>query len=198
MGDIMNKIKFSRDKSKFLPTASILIFGFLFIASVSIYWRYGTHSTDSIIHQDVMMLSKIFKKIHNDCSIVGFAHSKNNIDFLTVKQFVGPEVGSMSLGFSSQWKGPYLKVNPTINQQVYQILQTKSGYYIVPGDGVTLSNGKKIGLDFMLDENSDMDEMMQDPECLKSSAGALVAQIPVISKKLQDFMQHPFAFDDID
>ncbi|MFA5998540.1 MAG: hypothetical protein WC747_00770 [Candidatus Babeliales bacterium] len=194
----MNKIKFSKDKSKFLPTVSMLIFGLLFIASISIYWRYGTQSTDTIIHQDVMMLQKIFKQIHNDCSIVSFAHSKNNIDFLTVKQFVGPEVGAMSLGFSSQWKGPYLKENPTINQQVYQILQTKTGCFIVPGDGVVLSNGKKIGVDFVLDENSDMDEMMQNPECLKSSAGALVAQIPVISKKLQDFIQHPFAFDDID
>ncbi|HSW76573.1 MAG TPA: hypothetical protein VLG50_05985, partial [Candidatus Saccharimonadales bacterium] len=64
------KIKFSKDTSKLLPTTAILIFCFLFLATISIYWRYGTHSTDSLIRQDVAMLQKIFKKIHNDCSIV--------------------------------------------------------------------------------------------------------------------------------
>ncbi len=201
MGDIMHKkrkIKFSKDTSKLLPTTAILIFCFLFLATISIYWRYGTHSTDSLIRQDVAMLQKIFKKIHNDCSIVGFAHIKNNIDFLTVKEFVSSEVGAMRLGFPKQWKGPYVKDNPTIQQQVYQILHNKAGYFIIPSDGVVLSNGKKIGVDFMLDENSDIATMLQDPQQLKSSAGALVVPIPVVSKVVQDFVENPFAYEDID
>ena len=192
------KIRFSQDKSKYLPTAAIAIFVFLFIASISIYWRYGTHSTDTIIRQDIVMLQKIFKQIHNDCTIIGFNRIKNNIDFLTVKEFVGPEIGSMRLGFPRQWKGPYLKSSPTIQQQVYQILQNKAGYFIVPSDGVELSNGKKVGVDFMLDENSNIDEMMQNPSQLKSSAGALAVAIPVSSKVIQDFVANPFAYEDID
>lgn len=192
------KIKFSSDKSKFLPKAAIIIFSFLFLATISVYWRYGMHSTDSIIRQDVVMLQKIFKKIHNDCTIEGFAHIKNNIDFLTVKEFVGAEVGSMRLGFPRHWHGPYLTDNPTMQQHVYQILHNKAGYFIVPSDGVVLSNGKTIGVDFVLDENSDIDEMLQNPEQLKSSSGALVVQIPVSSQLIQDFIANPFAFEDID
>lgn len=169
----------------FFLTATI--FSALFFISAVMFWQQTHRSVEVMVHQDVMELQKIFQKIHQDCKILSFDHEKNYIDFLTVKEFVGDQVGSLNLGFAKFWKGPYMKENPEVQEHAYVILKNKQGYFIVPGDGVVLSNGKIIGKDIVLHANTDMQKMMQNPNGLKSSAGVLAAPIEVIKNK---FMLH--------
>lgn len=191
--NLNNGFKFSM-----LHVLSIFIFASLLVITVFMLWRTSRKSTDILIYEDIQLLSKIFEKINRECRILGFVHDKNYIDFLTVKDFVGSEVGSMNLMLAQQWKGPYLKDNPTIQQRQYQILHAQKGYFIVPGDGIVLGNGKKIGTDFVLDKNSDMSKILKDTNQLMSPVGALAVEIQVGSSALAGAMQGGFIFQDID
>ena len=175
---------------KWLPTLAIGLFSLLFVASAYQLMKHSKEDIDHIIVQDVENLQKIFMKIHEDCSIVSFEHDCNYIDFLTVEKFVGSEVGAMNVLHPGSWKGPYLKDNLTMQQQQYVIAKTASGYYIVPGNGVKLSNGKVMGSDIVIDASTDMANLLINSDDLYSKAGILVAEIPVGTSK---FTQGVFA-----
>jgi len=134
---------------------------------------------DQIISKEVVQLVEIMKRIDKKCKIIDFDSQKNPINFLNVTKFVGSEVGSMNLTYPDQWEGPYLKDNFTIQEKEYQIVQTKKGYFITPGDGVHLGNGKVVGKDIILDENADIAAMMRDKNALMFEGKALAAPLPV-------------------
>ena len=183
--------KFEKTNSSIIALAIIVC---LFITSAFMLYKYFTYSVDSIIVQDLKTLQKIFKKIDQNCKIVGFDHVKNYVDFLTVKEFIGSQVGSMNIINPKNWKGPYLKYNPTVDGKQYLILKNKDGYYIVPDDGVVLSNGKKIGTDIVLDEKSDMEALLSDKNSLKSLNGEIVAKISIGGSYLKNEFYKPLNY----
>jgi hypothetical protein len=130
------------------------------------YFTSSDLLTSRVIAHDVKQLEKIFTRIHNTCRILGFDHQKNIINFLNVKSFTGSEVGSMNLAYPDKWRGPYMDDNPTVQRQEYMIVQTDSGYFITPGEGVELPNGKVIGTDIKFDLDTDIMALMHDKEGL--------------------------------
>jgi hypothetical protein len=152
------------------------------IAGVSIYfllWR-SKAIVDDVVVEDVQHLQQIFKKINDRCGIINFDYQKNLIDFLTVKSFVSSEIGTMNLAYANNWEGPYVQDNPEIEGKYYQIIKTIKGYFITPGDGVKLANGKVIGSDIVLDYNTDIEKLMMDPTALQSyNKKPLAAKIDV-------------------
>lgn len=166
-------------KSIILPFLITAIFTTLLMISISMIWRQTKIVTDLIIQQDLQMLTKILNHINQECRIIKVKHEKNYIDFLTVTSFVGSEVGGLNLAFAQRWKGPYLKDNPTIQEKNYVLLANKQGYFIVPGDGVVLNNGKKIGVDIILNAQTDMQKLLKKGGCLHSEYGALAAKMDV-------------------
>ncbi len=72
----------------------------------------------------------------------------------------------MNLIYPNKWEGPYLEDNPTIQAIEYQVVRTKKGYFITPGDNVRLPNGKIVGKDIKLDEGVDITAMMNDENML--------------------------------
>lgn len=137
---------------------------------------------DTVIADEIPELVEIFRKIDNQCTILEFEHEKNHIDFLNVVKFVGSEVGSMNLMYPKNWQGPYKKDNPTIQEKLYQIINTTKGYFIAPGDGVKLTSGKVIGIDIILDKNADIPALLADGTLLKG-ARPMAAQL-VLTKPL--------------
>lgn len=127
--------------------------------------------------QEVMQLRDIFHRIHKTCTIIDFDNQKNEINFLNVEKFAGSEVGPMNLVHPEKWEGPYLKENPTMYHIAYQVVSTKKGYFITPGEGVTLPNKKVIGKDIMLDQKADIDAMMIDPNALMYKDRALATRL---------------------
>lgn len=191
------KQTFQRKKNiigKGIPMIAMGVFASLFVISLYMLFRQSNHSTDAVIVNDVQRLKQIIEEVNKDCKIIDLEHTKNYIDFLTVKEFVGSEVGAMNLTYPQNWKGPYVKDNPTVQQEQYIILKHNNGYYIVPGDGVVLGNGKKIGKDIILDESCDIEKLLQDPEGLKSSQGVLGAQIGIGGGYIQKVLQVPLRF----
>lgn len=159
-----------------LPTiTAVFLLGLLGIALQRYYAESKTISS-KLTAQTVEELALIFKKIDKTCKILSFEHEKNYIDFLTVERFIGSEIGAMNLVHPENWAGPYLRDNPTIQEQYFVIVDTPNGYYIAPGDGVKLANGKIVGKDIILNKNTDFDALIKDKEVL-SFEGKPLAQI---------------------
>jgi len=177
----MNKsiVKITESQSIWFSRGAITLFIFLFAISIYKLYQNNAHASDAVIAEQVKKLQDIFHQIHTDCGIVSFEHEKNYIDFLTVESFVSSEIGSMNLLYPKQWRGPYVQDNPTVQEQQYVVLKNKSGYFIVPGDGVHLTNGFIIGKDFILDYETDMEQAMIREDQLKSASGVLAAKLDV-------------------
>lgn len=174
-----NERPFLLSPNKIIPTLTIVLFVVLVgIALFRLFYQVRTIS-DEMISREVVQLVDIFKRIDKKCRIISFDYQKNHINFLNVKSFVGSEVGPMNLVYPENWEGPYLEDNPIIQGKEYQIVNTKKGYFITPGDGVVLNNRKVVGKDIILDENADIPAMMLDENALNFKGKALAAPLPV-------------------
>lgn len=133
------------------------------------------------IAQDIARLATIFEDINTTAGILSFDYQKNRIDFLNIKKdgFVGSELGSMNLMYPDKWQGPYEKEMPRIQEEDYMIVRTQKGYFITPGDGVRLPNGKIVGSDIILDENADIEHMLHDEQMLSYQGRPLAAKISI-------------------
>lgn len=131
-----------------------------------------------LVADQVEELAGIFRAIHEKCYIIDFEHEKNYVDFLTVINFAGSEVGAMNLAYPNRWEGPYVKDNPTMQQQQYVVISTEQGYFVAPGDGVRLSDGRIIGHDIVLNKETKFDELLADGT-LMYKGRALVQKIDI-------------------
>jgi hypothetical protein len=142
-----------------------------------------------IMQRDVAHLVDVLAQIEKDCKIISLESQKNSINFLNVKSFVGSQVGPINLKHPDRWKGPYLEVNPSIQSIEYLLVRTKKGYFVTPGEGVKLPNGKIVGTDIKLDENADIEAMMKDEKQLGYKGKALAAPL-VVKKRDPYFLPH--------
>ena len=116
----------------------------------------------SIIEDDIRMISLALDKIDKECNILSVEDDHNEVDFLNIKSFSGSKVGPLSLAYPKRWRGPYLSMNPTVQDQSYEIVRARDGYYILPGQGVRLPNGLVIGKDFNVNKNVNVQNLLRD------------------------------------
>lgn len=154
------------------------------------------HVAEEMIVEDLARLVSIFERIHHDCTIIGFDHQRNSINFLNVINFVGSELGSMNLAHPENWHGPYVDNNPTLQGVEYQIVRTKKGYFITPGDGVKLPNGLIIGKNILLDANADIATLITLDKGLRFHDKPLAVQLPFAIKPLGMFAGSLMALDE--
>ena len=167
-------MKYSDKKSDllygYIAPVSITLFLALFaiLAFFSIWHQRKIVSTDVLV-SDINRLEQIFDKINNTAGIISFDYQKNWINFLTIKKegFVGSEVGSMNLIHPGKWEGPYLDDNLVYQGIEYQVVRTKDGYFIVPGERTTLPNGKQIGKDIILNEEANIPLLIKEKNLKK-------------------------------
>jgi len=142
-------------------------------------YRQPQEMRSDYIAQDVQELARICNRINTTCSIIGFDRVHNYIDFLQVVVFKGSEVGPMNLRYPDEWEGPYLRNNPTIQDTAYMVLATDYGHFVVPGEGVTLSNGQQIGRDIICDQHTDVSALTADGQSLHHNGKPLAVAISV-------------------
>lgn len=176
---------------KNISILTIVVIAVLIGISIFSFKKLLRYDTGSYIAQDIAQLATIFAKIDATAGILGFDHQKNEINFLNIKKdgFVGSELGSMNLIDPKKWDGPYFTQVPKIQEEDYMIVRTKKGYFITPGDGVKLPNGKIIGKDIILDEDADIESMMHDDQALAYRGQALAAPITVSGDRKTHFQQ---------
>ena len=176
-------------RSYFLPITVLI--GIIIFLSMTLYdtWYRAKDDAGLMMAAEVVNLRNIFHRIHQTCTIIDFDAQKNPINFLNVASFTGSEVGPMNLVYPEKWEGPYLKDNPTMYNIAYQVVSTKKGYYVTPGDGVKLPNKKVIGKDIILDQKARIDDMMQDSNQLMYKDKPLAARLDLGSpSNIQFFM----------
>ncbi len=113
------------------------------------------------IHDDLAVIEKALSVIDKTCSIISIRPTGGVIDFLTVEKFSGSSIGMLNLAYPRRWKGPYAKVNPSIQGHMYEIINTKEGYFVLPGTGVRLPNKLVMGKDIVLSHDSAVTLMLQ-------------------------------------
>ena len=170
-----------------LPVLTSILFVALFGISIFNLIYRTKEIKNEIISSDISKLSTIFKEIDKDCHILGFDYPNTYINFLNVEKFVGSEVGSMNLTYPSQWKGPYSKDNFEIQNKVYQIVKTDLGLFIVPGNGVILSDGKIIGKDIIFDKDADIEKMADKDGSLYNNGRPLAAKLELRKSVMSEF-----------
>lgn len=174
----------SQSKNNFFSAnrTSIIIIGVIFLACI-IFVVDGLYRSRAdvgyLIAEDVAALVGILKRIDESCHVISFDYQKNRINFLQIKKdgFVGSEVGSMNLAYPDKWDGPYMQQNPKISRQEYMIVYTRKGYFVTPGIGVRLPNGKIVGKDLKVDENADIAAMLKDENGFLFKGRALAAPL---------------------
>lgn len=158
------------------------------------FYKQAWVSTDRIMADHIEQLVGILKSIDETAGIGTINHERNYIDFLNVRSFSGSEVGALNLIRPGQWKGPYLVTNLTMQGKLYEIVKTKEGYYIVPGEGVKLSNKKVIGKDIKFTFDSDIEAFVNNKVGLEFDGRPLAARLPLKTLGLvtqQDVFNQP-------
>ncbi len=179
-------------KSYFWPIIFGVAISSILVAITIRYFYYNLKPHDQAIAAHVEQLKNVFTLINKNCTITGFDQEKNAINFLNVGSFIGSNVGSMHLEHPEHWHGPYLKEELKVAGKPYQIVLAKNGYYILPGDGITLANGKVMGKDIVINANTDMEKLITDPEQLLSSNGKpLAALIPAKINPFELMLKSP-------
>lgn len=156
----MRKMLYAHRKKMMLIVGLVLFVAFGY--SLYRFYRSAQFATNRIIAEQVKTLVHILKKIDDTCGIVAITRDRSVIDFLNVKSFAGSEIGPLNLMEPKKWAGPYLETNYAIQGKLYEIIRTKEGYFVVPGEGVKLSSGKVIGKDIVFTYDTDVEAYVND------------------------------------
>jgi hypothetical protein len=160
-------------------TAIIIGFVLLGLLTFTLYRFYGSAriATQRAIIEDVEQIGTALENIDATCEIVAIVRDRTLIDFLQVQAFAGNQIGPLQLRHPEKWHGPYLDHNPLIQDIPYELIKTREGFYVVPGRGVRLDNGKIIGKDITFTSETDIGMYLNETWGLESPDGLLVRKV---------------------
>lgn len=141
---------------RYFPVISTLFFAFIVFVFVIRVFYSRPRIVSAIIEDDIKLITLALEKIDAKCNILSVEDDYNEIDFLNVKSFSGSQVGPINLAYADRWEGPYLRVNPTLQEKFYEIVKAKDGLFIMPGRGVRLPNGLVVGEDFKVTSETEV------------------------------------------
>jgi hypothetical protein len=162
-----------------MPLLAIALFCIFIIIAIINTFISSKEYEGELIESDVRRLAGMIQQIEKDCKILSFDGQKNVINFLNNKSFTGSEVGPVNLKHPDRWKGPYADHNPTMQGKNYLVVRTKKGYFVTPGEGVKLPNGKIVGTDINIDENADIEVMMKDDKMFRYKSKSLAVPLEI-------------------
>ncbi len=186
---------FFRKIMRYLPLfGGLLIAGFVVLVFVHTI-RNKPDFTAATISSDLRTIVHVLNKIDAECNILSFDNQRNYVDFLTVKEFVGSEVGSLNLAHPKKWQGPYINDNPTLQEKLYEIVKTDEGVFVLPGSGVTLPNGLVMGKDIAITRKTSVIQMLKPKGKLNYKGEKLAAHLTF---KVGDWQGKKFGSKDFD
>lgn len=152
---------------KYFTIISTLLMGLFMLLFVLRVFYSRPRLIASMIEDDIKMITLALEKIDARCSILSIDDDKNEVDFLNVKAFRGSRVGPLNLAYPDKWEGPYLNVNPSIQEKHYEIIKAGDGIFVLPGTGVKLPNGKVVGKDFQITRVTSVTLLLEKGEALR-------------------------------
>lgn len=130
-----------------------------------------------VISTDVQKIADVLGEINEHCLIKSFSLSRIKLNFLTLRQVAGDEIGGLVLAQPENWQGPYLEVTPRIQGKEYELVQAADGLFVVPGDAVRLPNKLRMGTHIKLSSNSNVAAMLKKGGKLFFEGRALGARV---------------------
>lgn len=183
-GLIMKKNTYSNKRelkknSSFLNNPIVMLIGFCILSLAG--WMIFKRVHKSIQpKEEFVIAANIIRSIDNDCKIIKLIGNNNPINFFNIKEFSGNTVGSIQIADPEKWKGPYLDYIPSYNDQPLSLVNTASGIYIVPGNGTVLANNKIVGTDIIIDDKTDMNNIVKEyPELILDNKKALYIAVEI-------------------
>ncbi len=170
---------YKEPKNRLFSLVAALVLALLVGITVKFYWYQAHTEASQIIADDMDRLEAIFKSINDTSHIIDFEGDRNPINFLNVKSFVGSAVGSMNLAHPDMWQGPYLTSNPTVQNKLYDVVKTRSGYFIVPGNGVKLPSGQVFGKDITITPTTDVPALVKHLAVLTYNNKPLIRELSI-------------------
>lgn len=168
-----------KKNSSLLNNHMVMLIGFFMLAFASWMVFKRIHKTHSP-KEEFLIAANIIRSIDNDCKIIKLIGNNNPVNFFNIKEFSGNTIGSIQIADPLKWHGPYLDYIPSYNDVPLSLVNTASGLYIVPGNGTLLENGKIMGTDIIIDQNTNMDEIIKNyPELLLENKKILYAPVNV-------------------
>lgn len=181
-----------RNYYRIIAIGSLLFLILIFLISWQFLSKVKKSSKEKMA-ENIEYLANIFSSINECCGIVGFERDKTYIDFLNVKNFVGAQVGGMVLKNPENWQGPYLSKSPKSQDKEFQIVKARDGYFIIPGDGVAVTNGKVINKTVEINEGKDVTPLINYEDGLRTRQGkALAKKIPLIQNVFENLSREDF------
>lgn len=131
----------------------------------------------AVIQSDLGQIEKHLATIDKDCNILSINSPRAAVDFLNVEKFSGSMVGCINLAYPEKWNGPYMRRSPTLHGIFYELVKTREGVYIVPGQGVKLPNGMVVGKHFDVTYATPISQMLKVGGQLHYKGEALARKI---------------------
>jgi hypothetical protein len=129
------------------------------------------------IQRDIEQICVVLRKIDESCNIISTDSDVVNIDFLTVENFTGSEVGGLNLAYPEKWSGPYLSATPSVQGKPYILVKVGKDYFVMPGYGVKLPNGFTVGKDFDPVKTKNFPELLKKGAALNFDGAALAKKV---------------------
>lgn len=147
-------------KKHFVYFSSLLLFSVfgLFVYQVL---RERPIFLATVITSDLEQIEKHLNEIDRDCNILSVVPARAYVDFLNVNTFTGSTIGALNLAYPDKWQGPYMRKNPSIHGIFYELVKTREGVFIIPGNGVKLPNGLVVGKDFEVTFGTEIGKMLE-------------------------------------
>ena len=130
----------------------------------------------SAVQTDLYRIAAALKQLDNDCSISDMRVGLHPIELLTHQNLPSEHI-YIDLKNSENWDGPYLSGSATIQGKPYQLLKTKRGLFVVPGDGVQLPLAFIIGQDITWHAESDIAALSAPGNVLFYKSGPLTLEV---------------------
>jgi hypothetical protein len=131
----------------------------------------------AVISEDLDRLEQILNRIDKECNILSIRTQGADLNFFTVEKFAGSNVGCLNLAYPKNWRGPYLRQDPTIDGRFYEIVRANDGYFIVPGQGVKLPNDMIMGKDIVINNHTRVYDLLKPGGKLNFKGQALATQL---------------------
>jgi len=141
------------------------------------FYQSARAVSQKVIASNVEQIGQALENIDATCEIVAILRDRALIDFLQVQAFAGNQIGPLQLRRPDKWQGPYIDHNLLMQNIPYELVKTREGFYVVPGNGVRLDNGKVIGHDIVFDAETDIGAYINEVWGLEVHGDLLVRKV---------------------
>ena len=130
----------------------------------------------SVVQTDLHRIASALRALDTDCYITDMRVGLHPVSVLTRRSLAdGPFY--IELKESKNWKGPYLKNSPTLQDKPYQLLKTNKSLFVVPGEGVELPSGLVVGTDIEWHADTDVTALTRSGGSLFYKSGPVALEV---------------------